>query len=57
MKDTSEIWSFELAYVFNLAKYDRDVDFLVAVDCFSGNLRVVSIKTELATEAIDDYQI
>ena len=52
VKDINEIWSLDLAYVDNHAKYNRDVKYLlVAVDCLSRYLRVEPMKTKYATEA------
>ena len=52
VKDINENWSLDLAYVDNLAKYNRDVKYLlVAVDCLSRYLRVEPMKTKYATEA------
>ena len=57
VKDINEIWSLDLAYVDNLAKYNRDVKYLlVAVDCLSRYLRVEPMKTKYATEAADAFK-
>ena len=41
VNDLNEIWSLDLAHVDKLAKYNRDVKFLlVAVDCLSRYLRI-----------------
>ena len=51
VKDINEIWSVDLAYVDKLAKYNRNVKYLlVAVDCLSRYLRVEPLKTTYATE-------
>ena len=52
VKDINEIWSLDLAYVDNLANYNRAIRYLlVAVDCLSRYLRVEPMKTKYATEA------
>ena len=57
VKDINEIWSLDLAFVDNLAKYNRDVKYLlVAVDCLSRYLRVEPMKTKYATEAADAFK-
>ena len=57
VKDINEIWSLDLAYVDNLAKYNRDVKYLlVAVDCLSRYLRVEPMKTKYATEAANAFK-
>ena len=57
VKDINEIWSLVLAYVDNLAKYNRDVKYLlVAVDCLSGYLRVKPMKTKYASELADAFK-
>ena len=57
VKDINEIWSLDLAFVDNLAKYNRDVKYLlVAVDCLSRYLRVQPMKTKYATEAADAFK-
>ena len=51
VKDISEIWSLDLAFVDNLANFNRDVkNLLVAVDCLSQYLRVEPMKTKYATD-------
>ena len=51
VNDLNEIWSLDLAHVDKLAKYNRDVKYLlVAVDCLSRYLRVEPLKTKNATE-------
>ena len=51
VNDLNEIWSLDLAHVDKLAKYNRDVKYLlVAVDCLSRHLRVEPLKTKNATE-------
>ena len=51
VKDINEIWSVDLAYVYKLAKYYRNVKYLlVAVNCLSRYLRVEPLKTNYATE-------
>ena len=57
VKDINEIWSLDLAYVDNLAKYNREVKYLlVAVDCLSQYLRVQPLKTKYATKAADAFK-
>ena len=57
VKDINEIWSLDLAYVDNLAEYNRDVKYLlVAVDCLSRYLIVEPMKTKYATEAADAFK-
>ena len=57
VKDTNEIWSLDLAHVDKLAKYNRDVKYLlVAVDCLSRYLRVEPMKTKYATEAAQAFK-
>ena len=52
VKDINEIWSLDLAHVDKLAKYNRDVKYLlISVDCLSRYLRVEPMKTKYATEA------
>ena len=53
----NEIWSFDVAYVGNVAKYNRDVKYLlVAVDCLSRYLRVDPMRSKYATEAADVFK-
>ena len=57
VKDINEIWSLGLAHVDKLAKYNRDVKYLlVAVDCLSRYLRVEPMKTKYATEAAQAFK-
>ena len=57
VKDINEIWSLDLAHVDKLAKYNRDVKYLlVAVDCLSRYLRVEPMKTTNATEATQAFK-
>ena len=57
VKDINEIWSLDLAHVDNLAKYNRNVKYLlVAVDCLSRYLRVEPMKTKYATEAANAFK-
>ena len=57
VRDINEIWLLDLAYVDNLAKYNRDVKYLlVAVDYLSRYLRVEPMKTKYATEAADPFK-
>ena len=57
VKDINEIWSVDLAYVDKLAKYNRNVKYLlVAVDCLSRYLRVVPLKTKYATETASAFK-
>ena len=52
VKSINEIWSLDLAHVDKLAKYNRDVKYiLVAVNCLSRYLGVEPIKKKYATEA------
>ena len=57
VKDINEIWSLDLAHVDKLAKYKRDVKYLlVAVDCLSRYLRVEPMKTNHAIEAAQAFK-
>ena len=57
VKDISEIWSLDLAHVDKLAKYNRNIKYLlVAVDCLSRYLRVEPLKTKYATETAEAFQ-
>ena len=57
VKDRNEIWSVDLAYVDKLAKYNRNVKYLlVAVDCLSRYLRVEPIKTKYAMETASSFE-
>ena len=57
VNDLHEIWSLDLAHVDKLAKYNRDVKYLlVAVDCLSRYLRVEPLKTKNATETAKAFQ-
>ena len=55
--DLNEIWSSDLAHVDKLAKYNRDVKYLlVAFDCLSRYLRVEPLKTKYATETAKAFR-
>ena len=57
VKDINEIWSLDLAHVDKLAKYNRNIKYLlVAVDCLSRYLRVEPLKTKYATEAAEAFK-
>ena len=57
VNDLNEIWSLDLAHVDKLAKYNRNVKYLlVAVDCLSRYLRVESLKTKNATETAKAFR-
>ena len=57
VKDINEIWSVDLADVDKLAKYNRNVKYLlVAVDCLSRYLRVEPLKTKYATESVSAFK-
>ena len=57
VKDNNEIWPLDLEYVDNLAKYNREVKYLlVAVDCLSRYLRVEPMNTKYATDAADAFK-
>ena len=57
VKDINEIWSLDLAHVDKLAKYNRNIKYLlVAVDCLSRYLRVEPMKTKYATEAAEAFK-
>ena len=57
VKDINEIWSLDLAHVEKLAKYNRNIKYLlVAVDCLSRYLRVEPMKTKYATEAAEAFK-
>ena len=57
VKDINEIWSLDLAHVDKLAKYNRNIKYLlVAVDCLSRYLRVEPLKTKYATETAEAFQ-
>ena len=48
--EINEIWSIDLAYVDKLAKYNKDIKYLlVAVDCMSRYLCVQPLKSKYAT--------
>ena len=56
VKDINENWSVDLAYVDKLAKYNRNVKYLlVEVDCLSIYLRVEPLKTKYATETASAF--
>ena len=56
-KDIYEIWSLDLANVDKLAKYNRNIKYLlVAVDCLSRYLPVEPLKTKYATETAKAFQ-
>ena len=55
--DLNEIWSVDLAFVDNLAKYNLGVKYLlVAVDCLSRYLRVEPLKTNYATKTVEAFK-
>ena len=57
VNDLNEIWSLDLAQVDKLAKYNRNVKYLlVAVDCLSRYLRVEPFKTKYAKETAKAFQ-
>ena len=57
VKDINEIWSLDLAHVDKLAKYNRNIKYLlVAVNCLSRYLRVEPLKTKYATEAAEAFK-
>ena len=57
VKDINEIWSLDLAHVDKLAKYNRNIKYLlVAFDCLSRYLRVKPVKTMYATETAEAFQ-
>ena len=57
VKDINEIWSLDLSHVDKLAKYNRNIKYLlVAVDCLSRFLRVEPLKTKYATEAAEAFK-
>ena len=57
VKDINEIWSLDLAHVDKLAKYNRNIKYLlVAVDCLSRYLPVEPMKTKYATEAAEAFK-
>ena len=57
VNDLNEIWSLDLAHVDKLAKYNRDVKYLlVAFDCLSRYLRVEPLKTKYATETAKAFR-
>ena len=57
VKDINEVWSLDLAQVDKLAKFNRNIKYLlVAVDCFSRYLRVELLKTKYATEAAEAFK-
>ena len=52
-----EIWSLDLAYVDKLAKYNREVQYLlVAVNCLSRYLRVEPLRTKYAKETTKAFK-
>ena len=57
VKDINEIWSLDLAHVDKLAKFNRNIKYLlVAVDCLSRYSRVETLKTKCATETTEAFQ-
>ena len=57
VKDINEIWSVDLAYVDKLAKYNRNVKYLlVALDCLSRYLRVEPLKANYATKTASAFK-
>ena len=54
--DINEICSIDLAYVDKLAKYNKDIKYLlVAVDCLSRYLRVQPLKSNHATTTAEAF--
>ena len=57
VKDINKIWSLDLAHVDKLAKYNRNIKYiLVAVHCLSRYLRVEPLQTKYATETAEAFQ-
>ena len=57
VKDINEIWSLDFAHVDKLAKYNRNIKYLlIAVDCLSRYLHVEPLKTKYATETAEAFQ-
>ena len=57
VNNLNEIWSSDLALVDKLAKYNRNVKYLlVADDCLSRYLRVEPLKTKYATETAKAFR-
>ena len=57
VEDINELWSVDLDYVDKLAKYNRNVKYLlVAVDCLSRYLRVEPLKTKYATDTASAFK-
>ena len=57
VKYINEICSSDLAHVDKLAKYNRNIKYLlVAVDCLSRYLGVEPLKTKYATETAEAFQ-
>ena len=57
VNDINEIWSFDLAYVGKLAKYNSGVKYLlVAVDFLSRYLGVEPLKMKYATETAQVFK-
>ena len=57
VKDINEIWSVDLSYVDKLAKYNRNVKYLLAaVNGLSRYLRVEPLKTKYATETASAFK-
>ena len=53
----NEIWSIDVAYVDKLAKYNKDVKYLlVAVDVLSRYLRVQPMKNKYAKTAVEAFK-
>ena len=56
VNDINEIWSLDLAYVVEFAKYNRDVRYLlVAVDCLSRYLWVEPQKLKYAKQTTETF--
>ena len=54
--DINEIWSIDLAYVDKLAKYSKDIKYLlVAVDCMSRYFCVQPLKSKYATTTAEAF--
>ena len=55
--DIDETWSVELAYNDKIARYNKDIKYLlVAVDCMSRFLREQPLKTKYATSAAEAFK-
>ena len=57
VNDINEIWSLDLAYVVEFAKYNRDVQYLlVAVDCLSRYFWVEPQKLKYAKQTTETFK-